>query len=52
LLARNDAARNHKDGLLLHHVGTAYGRNRQKRQAMALENHLIDAALTLDFSRA
>jgi predicted neuraminidase len=51
LLARNDAARNHKDGLLLHHVGTPYGGNRQKRQATALEN-LIDAALTLDFSRA
>jgi hypothetical protein len=42
LLARNDAAENHKDGLLLHHLGTAYGGNCWERQA----SHLIHAALT------
>jgi hypothetical protein len=41
LLARNDAAQNRKDGLLLHHLGTAYGGNWQKRQATALRNILL-----------
>jgi hypothetical protein len=33
LLARNDGARNGKDGLLLHHLGVAYGGNWRNRQA-------------------
>jgi hypothetical protein len=48
LLARNDAAENHKDGLLLHHLGTAYGGNCRKRQA----SHLIHASLTPESRRA
>jgi len=48
LLARNDAAESHKDGLLLHHLGPAYGGNCWERQA----NHLIDASLTADSNGA
>jgi hypothetical protein len=51
LLARNDAARNHKDGLLLHHLGPLMAVIGRSVKQLPL-NHLIDAALTLDFSRA
>jgi hypothetical protein len=45
LLNPNDAAGNDKDGLLLHHLGAAYGGIWREGQA----GHLIDAALTLEF---